>query len=127
MIQVRVKGSYSKTRKFLQNGKDLKVEKILRKYAEQGVTALSKATPVDTGKTASSWDYSIESTKNGVYIYWNNSNINHGVKIALLIQYGHATRNGGWVQGIDYINPALRPIMDKIADEAWKEVNKSGN
>ena len=126
MIQVRVKGSYAKTRKFLQNGKELRFEKILKKYAERGVEALSKATPVDTGKTASSWDYTIESTKDGIFINWNNSNINRGIKIALLIQYGHATRNGSWVQGVDYINPALRPIMDQIADEAWKEVNKSG-
>lgn len=84
--------------------------------------ALSKATPVDTGKTASSWSYEIVVTREGYTIYWDNSNVNRGISIALLLQYGHGTRNGGFVEGRDYINPALRPIFDQMADEAWREV-----
>ena len=87
--------------------------------------ALARATPKDTGKTADSWDYEITEQKGRLKITWTNSNLNDGVSIAVLLQYGHATRNGGWVEGIDYINPAIRPIFDKIAKEAWKEVTQA--
>lgn len=96
---------------------------VLKKYAEEGVQALSAATPVDSGKTAASWGYEIEETKSGLTIYWTNSNVNKHVNIAIIIQYGHATGSGGWVEGRDYINPALRPIFDQMADALWKEVS----
>lgn len=96
---------------------------VLKRYAEAGVEALAKATPVDSGKTAESWGYEIEETKNGLTIYWTNSNVNKHVNIAIIIQYGHATGGGGWVEGRDYINPALRPIFDQMADALWKEVS----
>ena len=89
---------------------------VLKKYAEAGVQALSAATPVDSGKTAASWGYEIEETKSGLTIYWTNSNVNKHVNIAIIIQYGHATGSGGWVEGRDYINPALQPIFDQMAD-----------
>lgn len=97
----------------------------LKKYGKMGVEALKAATPVDTGNTANSWSYEIEARKDSYSITWTNSNINDGVPIAIILQYGHGTRNGGYVQGIDYINPALKPIFDAIAEEAWKEVEKS--
>lgn len=96
---------------------------VLKKYAEAGVQALSAATPVDSGKTAASWGYEIEETKSGLTIYWTNSNVNKHVNIAIIIQYGHATGSGGWVEGRDYINPALQPIFDQMADALWKEVS----
>lgn len=96
----------------------------LDKYGREGVSALASATPVDSGKTASSWSYEIIKEKDSVKLTFSNSNIQNGVPIAVILQYGHATRNGGWVQGRDYINPAIRPIFDKIADQAWKEVTK---
>jgi hypothetical protein len=88
------------------------------------VAALKSATPVDTGLTANSWYYKIERTKSSISITFNNSNIQNGVPIAIILQYGHGTRNGGWVQGRDYINPAIQPIFDKITEQAWKEVTK---
>ena len=96
---------------------------VLKKYAEEGIQALSAATPVDSGKTAASWGYEIEETKSGLTIYWTNSNVNKHVNIAIIIQYGHATGSGGWVEGRDYINPALQPIFDQMADALWKEVS----
>ena len=95
-----------------------------RKYGREGVAALASATPVDTGRTANSWHYKIEQKQGSVSISFYNTNIQNGVPIAVILQYGHATRNGGWVQGRDYINPAIQPIFDKIADAAWKEVTK---
>lgn len=122
MIHITQKGDFKKTEKLLKAsiGKDYK--SILRQYAEEGVRALSAATPKDTGKTANSWSYSIEQTKNSISIVWNNSNINDGVNVAIILQYGHASKDGSYVQGIDYINPALKPVFDKLADAAWKEV-----
>lgn len=92
------------------------------KYGREGVSALSSATPVDSGKTASSWYYKIERTKDMISITFLNSNINKGVPIAIILQYGHGTGTGGWVEGRDYINPAIQPIFDKMAEEAWREV-----
>lgn len=90
-----------------------------------GVEALSKATPKNSGKTASSWFYEIQRDNSSWIITWKNSNINNGVPIAIVLQYGHATRNGGYIEGIDYINPALKPVFERIADSAWKEVTRS--
>lgn len=122
MITIKQKGDFKKTEKFLKKtfGSDYKT--ILAKYGEQGVAALSAATPRDTGKTASSWSYEIIQNGSSLSVVWNNSNVNQGVNIAVILQYGHGTRTGGYVVGIDYINPALRPIFDSLADAAWKEV-----
>lgn len=125
MVIVKQKGDFSKTEKFLNTISKKLYYRNLQKYAEQGVAALASATPIDSGTTANSWDYEIRQTKNSVSIYWTNSNVNKGVPIAVLIQYGHGTRNGGYVQGRDYINPAMRPIFDKIAENVWKEVTSS--
>lgn len=125
MISFRQKGDFSKVTKFLEKAKESVHLGILDKYGREGVAALSSATPVDTGLTAKSWYYTIEN-KNGVAtLSFNNSNIQNGVPIAIILQYGHGTRNGGWVQGRDYINPAIQPLFDKIADAAWREVTKS--
>ena len=118
------KGNLKKTTRFLERMVKEEYLKNLDKYGQEGVQALSLATPVDSGKTATSWDYRIEKTNDGTKIVWTNSNVNKGVNIAIILQYGHGTRNGGYVQGRDYINPAIRPIFDKIADDAWKEVTK---
>lgn len=116
------RGDLSASMRFLNALKNKNFLKHLDKYGREGVKALSLATPVDTGKTADSWNYEIHYYKGGASIVWTNSNVNKGENIAVLLQYGHGTRNGGYVQGRDYINPALRPIFDKIADSAWKEV-----
>lgn len=122
-IKFTSKGDFSKTYKFLENIKNYKPEDVLKRYAEAGVAALKAATPSDSGVTANSWGYEIEVTKNGqATISWTNSNRVKGVNIAVIIQYGHGTRNGGYVVGRDYINPAMKPVFDKIASEAWKEV-----
>lgn len=123
MIKVTVGGSFKKTETFLQRCKKLKYSS-LDKYGKEGVQALMAATPKDTGLTAASWYYEIERTDSTVSIVWKNSNIVDNTPIAVILQYGHATRNGGYVQGTPYINSALRPIFDKIADDAWKEVTK---
>ena len=125
MITIKPKGSFSKLTKHLINMKEAVKRIDLDKYGKEGVAALSATTPVDTGKTAASWYYEIIRKNGSVSIQFNNSNIQNGVPIAVILQYGHATGNGGWVEGRDYINPALQPIFDKIAKEAWKEVTKS--
>lgn len=122
MISYRQKGDFSKTIRFLEKSKTAIRIRDLEKYGEAGVKALSSATPVDTGNTAKSWRYKIEEKKDSITITFYNSNIQNGVPIAILLQYGHATRNGGWVQGRDYINPAIQPIFDQITEAAWKEV-----
>lgn len=124
MFSFRQKGDFSKTEKFLKKALGKDYRNVLEKYARQGVQALSAATPVESGLTAASWSYEIVSDANGLSISWNNSNVNKGVKIALILQYGHGTRNGGYVVGRDYINPAIRSIFDNMADEAWREVTK---
>lgn len=126
MITFSSKGDFSKTTKFfnkLLKGNYIKA--MLEKYGQRGVAALSAATPVDSGKTASSWSYDISYDNDSATITWSNSNINRGVNIAVLLQYGHGTRNGGYVSGRDYINPAIQPIFDAMANEAWKEVTSS--
>lgn len=124
MIKIRQKGDFSKITKYLIKAKKGIRLRDLDKYGKQGVAALSSATPVDTGLTASSWYYKIERDNSTISITFLNSNVQNGVPIAVILQYGHGTGTGGWVQGRDYINPALRPIFDKIADDAWKEVTK---
>lgn len=126
MIKVKQKGDFAMTEKFLKKAFGRNYLVVLEKYAQQGVAALSAATPVDTGLTAISWSYEIIQNDNGYSITWNNSNIQNGVNIAIIIQYGHGTRNGGYVQGRDYINPALLPIFEAMADAAWKEVTGNG-
>lgn len=123
-IVFKHKGNLKKTTKFLERMVKEEYLNNLDKYGREGVDALSSATPVDTGKTAASWDYRIEKTNSSTKIIWTNSNVNNGVNIAIILQYGHGTNHGGYVQGRDYINPAIRPIFDKIADNAWKEVTK---
>lgn len=122
MIVIKQRGNFNKTEKFLKKVSKKSFLHILEKYAKDGVVALSSATPVDSGKTSESWDYEIHTDKKGYSITWTNSNVVDGVPIAIILQYGHGTKNGGYVQGRDYINPALRPIFDKIANDAWKEV-----
>ena len=125
MITFKHKGDFRKTDRFLRNA--LKASKLngLEALAQKGVRALAKATPVESGKTAESWDYEIKRTHGAVYITWFNTNANNGVNIAVILQYGHGTGTGGYVAGRDYINPAIRPIFDEIADKAWKEVTKA--
>lgn len=125
-MKLSIDGDFSKTKSFLKNLSKKQKQLSLDDWGRAGVAALSSATPVDTGKTASSWSYSIEQRSDGVSLVWNNSNVNDGVNIALIIQYGHVTKNGVYVQGRDYINPALVPIFDKLAEAAWKEVKDIG-
>ena len=124
MITFRQKGDFSKLSRFLERAKETVHMGDLDRYGREGVAALASATPVDSGLTASSWYYEIARTKEGVTISFKNSNINKGVPIAIILQYGHATRNGGWVEGRDYINPAIQPIFDRLTNDAWKEVRK---
>ena len=124
MITMRHKGDFQKfTRYLIQLDKTIKF-KDLDKYGKEGVAALASATPVDTGLTARSWYYEIERTKTSATITFKNSNVQNGVPIAILLQYGHGTGTGGWVQGRDYINPAIQPVFNKIANDAWEEVTK---
>ena len=125
MIVLKNKGDFSKTTNFLKRITKLDYKSILSKYGKMGVDALAKATPIDTGLTASSWSYEIVEDDGGATIYWKNSNVVKGVSIAVILQYGHGTGTGGYVEGIDYINPALRSIFEGIADDAWKEVTES--
>lgn len=125
MIRFIQKGDFKKLSNFLERIKEVLKKGELDRYGREGVEALSRATPVDTGKTADSWYYEIERRDGSLSISFYNSNINKGVPIAIILQYGHGTRNGGWVQGRDYINPAIQPIFDRIAEEAWKEVTRN--
>lgn len=124
MISFRQKGDFTKLTRYLESAKNVAKLGDLDKYGKEGVKALESATPVDTGLTASSWYYKIEHSNGSVSITFFNSNIQNGVPIAIILQYGHGTRNGGFVQGRDYINPAIQPIFDKITEAAWKEVTK---
>lgn len=124
MITFRQRGDFSKLTRYFERVKEAAKIGILDKYGREGVAALSSATPVDSGVTASSWYYEIERQNGSVTINFLNANINKGVPIAIILQYGHGTGTGGWVQGRDYINPAIQPIFDKIAENAWREVTK---
>ena len=124
MITFRQKGDFSKLTWYLEKVKEAAKVGVLDKYGQAGVAALSSATPIESGLTAQSWYYEIEHTKSSAVIRFLNSNVNKGVPIAIILQYGHGTGTGGWVEGRDYINPAIQPIFDNIAEDAWKEVTK---
>lgn len=122
IISYNTKGDLKKTDTFLRKLLKMDLTSILNKYGQKGVDALSAATPVDTGKTAASWGYTVTQSPGSATITWTNSNVNNGVPIALILQYGHGTGTGGYVQGRDYIKPAIQPIFDQISKELWKEV-----
>ena len=124
MISFRQKGDFSKLTRFLERAKEAVRLGDLDKYGREGVAALASATPIDSGETAKSWYYEITNKNETATITFCNSNIQNGVPIAIILQYGHGTRNGGWVEGRDYINPAIQPIFDKIVEDAWREVTK---
>lgn len=123
-FKITQKGNYNKVSVWLERCRKNAAKIDFKEYAEKCVDALSAATPVDSGLTASSWYYTIENTKSGVKISFLNSNIVKGVPIAIILQYGHGTRNGGWVEGRDYINPAIQPLFDEVVKHAWKEVTR---
>lgn len=116
------RGNYRKTDRFLHGLMEMHYARKMEKYGRRGVEALRAATPRDSGETANSWSYEIIEQNGKVAVQWKNSHIERGVNIAVILQYGHATRNGGFVEGRDYINPAMRPIFDEMAKEAWREV-----
>lgn len=124
MISFRQKGDFSKFTRYLERVKEIARLSILDKYGREGVAALASATPVDSGETANSWFYEIKHTNGSATISFCNSHINQGVPIAIILQYGHGTGTGGWVEGRDYINPAIQPVFDRIVNDAWKEVTK---
>ena len=121
-IKMVCTGSFNKTEQFLKKANKASKTINLSKYGEKGVAALQAATPTRTGATASSWYYKIEKSGSKITLSFLNSNVNRGVPIAIILQYGHGTNNGGWVQGRDYINPALRPVFDEMVQAIWKEV-----
>ena len=123
-IRFKHSGDFSKTTRFLERAKQVVHKSTLDKYAKKGVEALAAATPVETGLTAESWTYEIINEKGSITINFINTNRNKNVPIAVIIQYGHATGNGGWVEGRDYINPAIQPIFEEIKNNAWREVTK---
>lgn len=124
MISFKQKGDFSKLTNYFERVREAARVGILNKYGREGVSALANATPVDSGLAASSWGYEIERTGTSARIIFTNSDIENGFPVAIMIQYGHGTGTGGWVEGRDYINPAIQPIFDKIADAAWREVTK---
>lgn len=125
MVSFKHRGNFNKMEKFLNKMARRDYLNILDKYGQMGVEALAAGTPVDTGKTAQSWTYEIERTADRTTIAWLNTNVNNGVNIAVILQYGHGTGTGGYVQGRDYINPAMRPVFDQIAEQAWREVTSA--
>ena len=124
MISFRQKGNFKKTERYLQRVRYLAYSGMLDSYGRKGVEALKSATPIDSGMTAESWYYKIDVKPNSVTIGFYNSNIQNGVPIAVILQYGHGTKNGGWVEGRDYINPAIQSIFDEITERIWKEVTR---
>ena len=122
VITVKHRGGFSKTEKWLTRTSKNDYSKLLQLYGEMGVRELQKATPKNTGLTAASWYYEIVAYDKGISVQWKNSNVNEGTCIAILLQYGHGTGTGGWVEGIDYINPALKPVFEELADKMWEEV-----
>lgn len=125
MIEITQSGTFDKSIKFLHFLYNKEFLKNLDSHARDGVNALSNATPVDTGETARSWYYEIFTSPNKIRIVWSNTNMADGVPVAILVQYGHATRTGYWVEGKDFINPAIRPIFDQIAEDIWNEVTRA--
>ena len=124
IITFQQQGDFSKLTNFLERAREVVNLGFLDKYGKEGVEALRSATPIDSSETANSWYYEIENLNGTATLSFLNSHVNKGVPIAIILQYGHGTRNGGWVEGRDYINPAIQPIFDKIVEEAWKEVTK---
>ena len=124
LVTIKHRGSFKNTEMFLNRASNINYTRILERYGQEGVNALAESTPTNTGETANSWIYEIQYLPTGIKLMWKNTNIVDGVPIAILIQYGHGTRNGGYVQGIDYINPALRPIFDRMINETWKGVTQ---
>jgi len=122
MVVIKHSGDFRNTERFLNRAKKADIRSILDSYGQQGVRALAAATPVDSGITAGSWGYTVSVRRGSYSIEWINSNVVDGVPIAIILQYGHGTRNGGYVEGRDYINPVIRPIFDKIAENVWREV-----
>ena len=125
MIRIKHKGDFRNTERFFANAPRAVKREILETYGQAGVTALASATPVESGEIAAAWGYEIVQNSGGYSIYWTNSHINKGVNIAVILQYGHGTGTGGYVEGIDYINPALQPVFQQLADAAWEEVMRS--
>lgn len=125
MISFRQKGDFNRTIRYLGRAEKAIRLADLDKFGREGVTALESATPIDSGETAKSWSYEVNKRRDSATITFHNSNIQNGVPIAIILQYGHGTRTGGWVEGRDYINPAIQPIFDKIANNAWREVTRT--
>lgn len=125
MFRIRSSGSFDKTETFLKKMSRGDIFRSLEKYGQAGVAALSAATPVDSGLTAASWSYEIKRTRGLYSITWTNGNIVDGAPVAIMLQYGHGTGTGGWVQGRDYINPAIKPVFDRLADEVWRAVKSA--
>lgn len=125
MIVLKTTGKLKKTEKFLSKMSRFDIRRILNKYGEEGVHALAENTPVRSGETASSWRYKVNINNSIATVTWSNTHVEKGVNIAIILQYGHGTRNGGYVQGIDYINPALKPVFNALAEEAWMEVTSA--
>ena len=124
-LKISSRGNFSKTEKFLTKMSRAEMYQALDRYGDEGVRALAKATPVESGITADSWGYKVVRSKSRPGIVWTNSHEVDGVNIAIILQYGHGTGTGGYVQGQDYINPAIKPVMDKIADKVWKVVTSA--
>lgn len=122
MISFEARGDFSKTETWLRKLMNNDLRSILERGGKLGVAALSAGTPVESGVTAASWSYSVSGSRGSYEIVWTNSNVNDGVNIAVILQYGHGTGTGGYVRGRDYINPEMRPVFDKIAEDAWKAV-----
>lgn len=125
MVQLSSKGNFEKTEAFLKRMSKNDIFSSLERYGREGVRALSNATPMESGLTASSWSYEISKTRGSYSITWHNTNVVSGTPVAILLQYGHGTGTGGYVAGRDYINPAIQPIFDKIATDVWREVTRS--
>jgi len=124
MVKVRVSGDWNSTEGLLRGIGRKRYASVLPIYGDRGVAALAKATPVDTGVTAASWRYEISERNGEIRLTFHNDNIQDGVNVALVVNYGHATRNGGWVEGREFIEPAIRDVFDELADELWREVKK---
>lgn len=124
MITISSKGNFNNTEKFFKKVATSNYISVFDKYGKEGVRLLSSATPVDTGKTSESWTYEVKKSKSGISIEWSNSNVVNGVQIAVIIQYGHGTQNGAYIQGQDYINPVIKPLFDILTNDIWKDVSK---
>jgi len=124
MVSLVTKGNFNNIKRFLYRMSNWSAKLVLDSYGRKGVDALAAATPIRSGKTASSWSYNVTGGNGSWEIEWYNSNLNDGVNIALILQYGHGTGTGGYVTGIDYVNPALRPVFESFIDDIWREVTK---